>query len=130
MLLTTLTTLESAIRAAWSIETTDPASVETWSPESPAWGQCAVTALVVHDYLGGEILHAPVTRGDGSDGGHHYWNRLAGGIELDLTLEQFQDGQQFGPVDIIVLPPDTGAGRLADQTARMRGAVARQLPTR
>lgn len=69
-----------AIRAAWDATT----SVDSrWSPDNPALGQCAVTALVVQDALGGSLLRATV--GDVS----HYWNKLADGSEVDLTREQF-----------------------------------------
>ena len=46
-------------------------------------GQCAVTALVVQDFLGGELIRAFVC------GESHYWNRLPDGSELDLTADQF-----------------------------------------
>jgi hypothetical protein len=127
MPLTSLTTLESAIRAAWSAQTADPVDADRWTPENPAFGQCAVTAHVIHDQLGGEVLHARVTRRDGSDGGHHYWNRLRGGLELDLTLEQFRDGERLGPPDVVATLPAPGQGRLAVQTARLREAVSRRL---
>jgi hypothetical protein len=51
--------------------------------DGPA-GQCAVTALVVQDYLGGVLLRA-VVPGYGS----HYWNGLPGIGEIDLTRAQF-----------------------------------------
>lgn len=77
------------IRLAWSKDTSsDP---EGWGPENPAYGQCAVTALVVQDKLGGVLLRAKV--GDVS----HYWNRTDHGDEIDLTREQFPDGTEIGP---------------------------------
>jgi hypothetical protein len=56
----TLGELEAAIRSAWGSDTTD--EPELWSGENPALGQCAVTALVVREYLGGEIVVAGVVR--------------------------------------------------------------------
>ena len=41
-----------------------------WSSRWPSKGKCTVTALVVQDYLGGELLRAPV------EDVSHYWNRL------------------------------------------------------
>lgn len=73
--------LFEAIRAAWSRET---ALADDWSSERPYVGHCAVTALVVQDHLGGEILRAPI-----SGLGSHYWNRLPGGAELDMTRAQY-----------------------------------------
>jgi hypothetical protein len=71
--------LFAAIRHAWGADTSmEPA----WSAECPARGQCAVTALVVQDYLGGELMRAEV------EGISHYWN-LVSQEEVDLTREQF-----------------------------------------
>jgi hypothetical protein len=50
-----------------------------------------VTALVVQDYLGGDLLRATV------DGTSHYWNRLTNGEIVDLSREQFAS---FEPVNI------------------------------
>lgn len=71
----------SAIRDAWNSETSaDPAK---WHSDNPAWGQCAVTALLVQEELGGKLLRAEV------NGVSHYWNWLPTGEEVDLTREQF-----------------------------------------
>lgn len=51
-------------------------------------GQCGTTALVLQDWLGGDILAAEVYR-DHQLVGTHYWNRLPGGEEVDLTADQF-----------------------------------------
>ena len=73
--------LAQAIAKCWSRETSyDP---DAWCPENPAWGQCAVTALVVQDYLGGSLLSGNV------EGFQHYLNRLPDEMEFDLTLHQF-----------------------------------------
>lgn len=47
-------------------------------------GQCAVTALLVHDELGGAILRCEMP-----DGSSHYWNRIIAVGEVDLTREQY-----------------------------------------
>ena len=65
------------------IETCDPSDAALWTPANPSRGQCAVTALVVHDLLGGLLLEAEVHHADGSPQGFHYWNRLAG-LDVDL----------------------------------------------
>src|SRR5262249_295600 len=50
--------LRRAIERSWTRSTSsDP---EHWSEKNPAHGQCAVTALVVQDCLGGELLRARV----------------------------------------------------------------------
>ena len=57
--------------------------MEFWDSRNRAFNQCAVTALIVQDYFGGELLRCPMT-----DGGSHYWNRVDGD-EVDLTASQF-----------------------------------------
>src|SRR3954453_2264275 len=69
--------LYEVLRRCWSAETGDK-----WLAENPARGQCSVTALVIQDILGGEILKA-----DG-DGAWHFYNRIAG-RRWDLTMSQF-----------------------------------------
>lgn len=66
------------------------ADPENWTKENPAWGQCAITALVVQDFLGGELLRASFKDVKGFEFvGSHYWNRLPDGQEVDLTRCQF-----------------------------------------
>jgi hypothetical protein len=88
----TLTEIEAAIRAAWGRDTSD--DPDEWSEENPSRGQCAVTSLLLRDLLGGDILIANVVR-DGRRVERHAWNRLASGVTLDLTREQFLSGEQF-----------------------------------
>jgi len=84
-----LEVLQSAIRGSWCLETCDPTDAADWALTNPSVGHCAVTALVVHDFFGGELLEAEVFFQNGSRQGFHYWNRLAG-VEVDLTREQFK----------------------------------------
>jgi hypothetical protein len=126
VLLWTLSEIEGAVRASWCRETCDP--VEThWSAENPARGQCAVTALVLHDLLGGEVLIADAWNADGSRQGFHYWNRLAGGVELDLTRVQFLDGETLSEPEIAPIPQDRTNARLARQYQRLSAAVHQRL---
>jgi hypothetical protein len=80
--------LIETLESAWSRETS--ADPEHWTLANPAWGQCAVTALVVHDEFGGELLRATV------DDLSHYWNRLPDGSEVDLTRQQFPEDAMYG----------------------------------
>lgn len=57
-----------------------------WTSKCPPMNQCAVTAVVVQDYLGGEMLRCETSDPDVS----HYWNRLPDGREVDLTEAQFE----------------------------------------
>lgn len=88
----TLADLDAAVRAAWSRETAE--HPEAWSEDNPALEHCGVTALVVRELLGGEILVAGVVL-DGRRTCRHAWNRLPSGLVLDLTREQFRAGEAF-----------------------------------
>ncbi|BCJ55422.1 hypothetical protein Asp14428_68970 [Actinoplanes sp. NBRC 14428] len=84
--------LRPVLRAAWGADTCDPHDADTWRPENPGRGQCGVTALVVQDLLGGELVLAEVLV-DGVKVGYHYWNRLPGGRDVDFTVDQFFAGE-------------------------------------
>lgn len=123
----TLEALEAAIRDSWSIESCDPTDVAVWTPDNPARGQCAVTALVVHDLLGGELLEAEVRNPDGSRQGFHYWNRLAG-LDVDLTLSQFRDGevvQEPHPIDRLPSAPWLAHDQYLAFRERVRASLQR-----
>src|SRR3954462_7997877 len=92
--------IEAAIRAAWSRDSCDPVDLDDWSHDNPARGQCGVTALVVQDLLGGELLIAEVHHADGRRQGVHYWNRIDG-AEIDLPREQFRSGEVIGPPRVV-----------------------------
>jgi hypothetical protein len=63
---------------AWSSETGSK-----WRRDNPACGQCSVTALVVQDLLGGELLKTRVA------GAWHFYNCIDG-RRWDLTVTQFE----------------------------------------
>ena len=65
------------LRRAWSAATSGK-----WREDAPALGQCSVTALLLHDRYGAELLSTPTPWGP------HFYNRF-GGERLDLTAEQF-----------------------------------------
>lgn len=98
MLLPKLSELEKAIEKSWIRETSSfPLS---WTNENPSWGQCAVTSLVVQDYLGGDLLNCgieldeefldDVKKTDVSikNPVSHYYNIIEGKV-IDLTKRQF-----------------------------------------
>ena len=81
--------LRQTLEQAWTAETSsDPGN---WSPHNPAWGQCAVTALVIQDLFGGDLLRCKI------NGISHYWNRLPSGVEIDLTRDQFRELRETTP---------------------------------
>jgi hypothetical protein len=100
----TVDEVEACLRRAWDVETCDPADVENWHVENPARGQCGPTALVVNDLLGGDLMLAEVLWPDGRQQGFHYWNVLPDGREVDLTREQFRDGEVVGAGSPVVRP--------------------------
>jgi hypothetical protein len=87
--------LRQALYKSWSSDTSyDP---KNWKKNNPAWGQCAVTALVVKDYLGGDIVSGSL--GNVPDKNvrsmrFHFWNRLPDGREIDFTESQFKPDQR------------------------------------
>ncbi|WP_436850421.1 YunG family protein [Streptomyces griseoloalbus] len=77
---------------------------KAWQPDNPARGHCDITALVVNDLFGGELMGGEVHL-DGSRHGYHWWNRLPSGVELDLTREQFRRGQTITAARAVERPP-------------------------
>lgn len=69
--------LYDRLKEAWSARTST-----VWTAENPARGQCSVTALVVQDVLGGDILKT------GTPGGTHFYNSIEG-VRWDFTIGQF-----------------------------------------
>jgi hypothetical protein len=97
------------LRLCWSRE-----SSPQWRPDNPAQGQCNVTAVVVHDHFGGEILKTPV----GAE--WHFYNRIGGRV-YDFTAEQFA-----APPDYRDLPSDRHEA-LAGTTIGRYEALARRF---
>lgn len=87
-----------------------------------------MTALVLQDLLGGELLVAEVLHADGSRQGVHYWNRLPDDAEIDLTREQFIAGEVVGPAAISPRPANLDGGRVVEPyrvlAARVRDALS------
>lgn len=118
----TLTDIERAVRAAWSRETCDPADLDDWTPDNPSRGQCGVTALVLNDLLGGDLLVAEVLHPDGTRQGFHWWNQLGRGIEVDLTREQF-DAHEHVQEPRVVVRPESPPVRCRDEYLLLRRRV-------
>lgn len=72
--------IKKVLFQSWSLQ-----SSSKWSAENPAKGQCGVTALVVHDILGGEIKKTKLP-----DGWHFY--NVINGERYDFTASQFEEG--------------------------------------
>ncbi|MGP1906874.1 YunG family protein [Metabacillus sp. JX24] len=78
--------LHRALLNSWSLN-----SSSKWTPENPAKGQCGVTALVVHDLLGGEIMKTYAVEG------WHFYNELDS-VRVDFTASQFDGDLQYGDI--------------------------------
>lgn len=87
--------LKEILQNSWSRETCYEPQQSEWYRENPAQGQCFVTALVVNDYFGGEIVKAK-----SSNGVSHYWNRIAG-VDYDFTRSQFPEDEIFTEEKIV-----------------------------
>ncbi|MEV7192381.1 hypothetical protein AB0N81_11315 [Streptomyces sp. NPDC093510] len=119
-----LSDIEAALRESWGADTYPPDSKNSWPPDNPARGQCGVTALVLHDLLGGELICGEV-RVDGVRTDYHWWNRLGQGVEIDLTREQFAPEEIVTAGAVVVRPPEIR--RCREEYALLRSRVLRRL---
>ncbi|WP_455569109.1 YunG family protein [Streptomyces echinatus] len=99
-----LLVLDKALRASWAADTCSPDDQADWQPSNPAWGHCDITALIVNDIFGGDLMVGEVHL-NGDQRGFHWWNRLPSGVELDLTHEQFLHGQTVSAARVVQRPP-------------------------
>ncbi|MBG0857652.1 hypothetical protein I2W78_38845 [Streptomyces spinoverrucosus] len=121
-----LTDIEQAVRNSWSAETCTPEFRSRWSPDNPARDQCGVTAMVLNDLLGGELLRGEVhVNGERVD--YHWWNRLGMGIEIDLTREQFRPEEVVTEGVVVPRPPITEWRRLREEYELLRDRVMERL---
>ncbi|MEW1615111.1 MULTISPECIES: hypothetical protein [unclassified Streptomyces] len=121
-----LTDIERALRDSWSAETCTPEYRDRWSPDNPARDQCGVTAMVLNDLLGGELIRGEV-RVDGRRIDYHWWNRLRTGVEIDLTREQFGPEEIVSGGIAIPRPPIEEWRRLREEYVLLRDRVAEKL---
>ena len=70
------------VNMSFSKDTCYPGLRDKWNEENKTLGQCAITALVLNDFLGGKIMRCM------SETGSHYYNLINGEI-VDLTVYQF-----------------------------------------
>lgn len=75
--------MQSILLQSWSLD-----SSTKWQADKPADGQCSVTALVIHDLFGGEIVKTM------APGGWHFYNRIDG-KRYDFTHMQFAEEIDF-----------------------------------
>ena len=104
--------VQNALRKSWSL-----ASASQWTTGNPAAGQCNVTALLVHELFGGDLLKTSLPAGD------HYYNRIEG-RRYDFTASQF--GQPIHYMDLPATRADAGRGATNAQLAALRAAFQRR----
>lgn len=100
--------IRAALEKAWSLNT-----AKRWSAENPANGQCNVTAAVIYDLFGGEVLRTryPTV--------WHYYNRIDG-KRYNLSDSQFvRPGARFAA-------PDEYQDELTDRDSAMQGIPQRE----
>ena len=85
--------VREVLKKCWKKDTAHPASLED-GRSCPSRGQCYVTAILIRDLFGGEIMTGMV----GEE--RHYWNRI-NDIEIDFTSDQYT-GDGYHPLIGIV----------------------------
>ena len=91
-------TLTNVIRSAWNSETTS--IPDEWDAETnPARGQCVPTALVVQDYMGGQIMRVMTYVNGGRE--THYRNILPDGSSMDVSGDQYPETQVFSVAPVV-----------------------------
>jgi hypothetical protein len=113
-----------ALRESWGPDTCAPEDVSDWRPDNPARGQCATTAVLLHDYFGGCLVRGEVLV-EGRQVDFHWWNRFGDGQVVDATLEQFAAHEiVVGGVDV---ERPTGPTRMDAQYELLASRVAALL---
>ncbi|MED1598692.1 MULTISPECIES: YunG family protein [Bacillus] len=75
--------IKNILLQSWSIE-----SSSKWTLNNPAMGQCGVTALVINDLYGGEILKTELEEG------WHFYNEI-NEKRYDFTESQFPSSIEY-----------------------------------
>lgn len=87
--------------------------------------------MALTELLGGVLLWAEVTLRNGTPNGIHYWNRLDIGLEVDITRDQFRNGEKLGHPSIEEprrLPTARMATRYDLYAARVRDRLGCHVP--
>jgi hypothetical protein len=103
----------AALFDSWSLKTSGK-----WLASNPARGQRNVTALLINELFGGEILKTPLPQGN------HFYNRIDG-KRIDLTDSQFE-----APVKYLDMASDRSealAGTSAPKYETLRAAFLKHI---
>lgn len=74
--------IKEALLQCYSKDLCYPKVQDNWNESNKCFGMCAISALIINDYFGGDICKIHV------DGISHYYNFIDGNI-IDLTSSQF-----------------------------------------
>ena len=105
--------IAAALIDCWSIETSG-----NWLADNPARGQCNVTALLINELFGGEILKTSLPEGD------HFYNRIDG-ERIDLTASQFDAPVHYQ--DVTSSRDEALAGTSIAKYESLRAAFAKRF---
>ena len=100
------------LRNSWS-----PATARQWTKENPAAGQCNVTALLVHELFGGDLLRTRLPEGD------HFYNRIDG-LRYDFTESQFREPICYA--DLLTTRAEAERGASRSEAAALKAAFLRE----
>ena len=107
--------IQGTLFKAWSLST-----ASQWTADNPAAGQCNVTALLIHELFGGDLLKTPLPAGD------HFYNRIEG-RRYDFTASQFD--RPIAYMDLRTSRTEAEQGATREQLAELRAAFQRQRVT-
>jgi len=102
-----------ALSKAWSL-----ASSSQWLPDNPAQGLCNVTAILLHDLYGADVLKTSLPAGD------HFYNRV-NGDRVDLTASQFIEPVEYA--DVPASREEALSGTSVEKYASLRSAYLANL---
>ena len=84
----TLAQVIEALEQSWSAETRYPGV--KWDRKNPARGQCAVSAMIVQDYFGGDLKRYSVLLDKTEE--KHFVNAINDEVIVDVTRSQYPQG--------------------------------------
>jgi hypothetical protein len=101
-----------SLRKSWSL-----ATARQWTKENPAAGQCNVTALLVQELFGGELLKTRLPEGD------HFYNRIDD-QRYDFTESQFS--RPICYADLLAARSEAERGATRAELAALKAAFLQE----